>query len=642
MKKLTLFFFLFSFLLANGLTKEEKEYLKKNNVVRFCIDPDWVPIEFKDEDGEAEGISIDILKNIAKKLNIKLEYVKTSSWAQTQKFLKEKKCDVLPTAIITNERKKYAIFTKPYLSYKLAVITKNDKPLVNSLDEIVNKTMSRKKGSGLIPKLKKVYPNIKIVQTNGVLEAFRAVENDKVYFTMAVVPIFEYYKRKYHFNDLVFNGYTKFGFDLRMQVRNDKPILRDILNKSLNLITPKMRKEIYEKWAINVKPKIEYKKYIIIISSILLLIILILLYQHYYLRKKIKEITKEIKEKNEKFKRIMNNAMEAVIISDENLLIVDGNKTAEKIFGYKLEEVKGKSLLEFTPKDEQNELFNNYERLEPVEIVRKRKDGSQIVCLATRTFYTENSKKYRVSMLVDITKFKKQEEMLAQQSKSVAMGEMIGNIAHQWRQPLNALSLYISNLVLDYEFKELNDEKIKEFEEHTTKLIQGMSQTINDFTEFLKPDKIKKEFSLIECLNDSIKFIEASYKTNEIEIENNIKKDIKLFGVKSELEQVFMNIFNNSKDAFKERKIENRKVIISAKEKENQIIIVFRDNAGGVDEKIIHRLTEPYFSTKFASHGTGLGLYMSDMIIRNTFKGELIMKNVDGGLETQIIIENKK
>jgi PAS domain S-box-containing protein len=424
-------------------------------------------------------------------------------------------------------------------------------------------------------------------------------------------------------------------------VRNDKPILRDILDKSVTTIAPKIKKEIYKKWAINVTPEIEYKKYIIIIFAILLFIILILLYQHYYLKKKIKEATKKIKEKNENFKRIMDNAMEAVIISDENLMILDANKTAEKIFGYKLEEVKGKSLLEFTPKDEQNELFNNYERLEPVEIVRKRKDGSQIVCLATRTFFIENSKKYRVSMLVDITKFKKQEEMLAQQSKSVAMGEMIGNIAHQWRQPLNALSLYISNLVLDYEFKELNDEKIKEFEEHTNRLIQGMSQTITDFTNFLKPDKIKKEFSLIECLNDSIKFIEASYKVNEIEIENNIKKDIKLFGVKSELEQVFMNIFNNSKDAFKERKIENRKVIISAEEENNKVIIKFKDNAGGVDEKIINRLTEPYFSTKFANQGTGVGLYMSDMIIRNTFNGKFIMKNIENGLETKIIVEKK-
>jgi C4-dicarboxylate-specific signal transduction histidine kinase len=102
-----------------------------------------------------------------------------------------------------------------------------------------------------------------------------------------------------------------------------------------------------------------------------------------------------------------------------------------------------------------------------------------------------------------------------------------------------------------------------------------------------------------------------------------------------------MNILNNSKDAFKDRNIKDRKVTISAKEVDNKVTIKFKDNAGGVDEKIINRLTEPYFSTKFANQGTGLGLYMSEMIIRNTFNGELIMKNLNGGLETKIIVEKK-
>jgi signal transduction histidine kinase len=183
----------------------------------------------------------------------------------------------------------------------------------------------------------------------------------------------------------------------------------------------------------------------------------------------------------------------------------------------------------------------------------------------------------------------------------------------------NTLSLYISNLILDYELGELTDKKIEEFQKNTTKLIQGMSQTINDFTEFLKPDKEKKEFSLIEAINETLEFIEASYKVNNIKIEKNIKKDIKLFGIKSELEQVFLNILNNSKDAFKERNIKIRKVTITAEETKDKIIIAFKDNAGEVDEKIINRLTEPYFSTKFVNQGTGLGLYMSEMIIKNSF-----------------------
>jgi PAS domain S-box-containing protein len=413
-KKIIIFFLSFSFLFALNLTKEEKEYLQNHKIIKVCINPDWVPIEFRDEKGNPAGISIDILKTLADKLNLKLKFIKTSSWVESQQFLKEKKCDILPTAVMTDKRKKYAIFTKPYLSYKLAVITTNDKPIINNLDEIVDKTMSRKQGSGLIAKMKKLYPNIKIIQSKDFTESFKLVNNGKVYFTIATIPVFEYYRRKYHLNNLGINTYTDFKYNLRIMVRKDRHILRDILDQSLNTISPEIKKEIYKKWAIDVNPEIEYKKYIIIISSVLLTIIFILLYQYYYLRKKIKKATKEIEEKNEKFKKIINKAMEAIIISDEDLKIIDVNKTAEKMFGYKLEEVKDKSLLEFLPVNEQDILKEKNEILEPIELVITIRDGSKIICLLTRTFFIENSKKYRVSMLVDITKFKQQEEMMAQ------------------------------------------------------------------------------------------------------------------------------------------------------------------------------------------------------------------------------------
>jgi len=626
------------------LNDKEKEYLQENRVINVCTNPNWRPIEFRDEKGKPQGISIDILKILADKLNIKLNFVKTSSWVESQKFLQEKKCDVLPSAIETDKRKKYAIFTKPYLNYKLAVITTKDKPIIRNLDGIIDKTMSRKKGSGLISEMKKLYPNIKIIKTKDYLEAFKLVSDKKVYFTIATIPVLEYYKRRYGLKNLLINGYTNFKYNLRIAVRNDKPLLRDILDKSLETITPNMKKVIYERWAINVPPKPDYKKYLGIIGIIFIIAILIVLffiYQNYYLKKRINIATKKIKEDKEKLKKLIDNAMEGIMISDENLKIIDINKRIEEIFGYTKEELIGKSLLDYVPEDEKDTINTLEPTREPVEIVRKRKDGSEVICLATRTNFIENGKKYRVSMIIDITKYKAQEEMMAQQSKAVAMGEMIGNIAHQWRQPLTALNLYIANLVLTYQFEGLDDKKLEEFEKNTDKLIQQMSQTIDDFRNFLKPDKIKKEFSLLEALNDTMKFIEASYRLNEIEIENYITNDIKVFGVKSELEQVFMNIFNNSKDAFKEKNIKNRKVIITAYKKDNKVIIKFRDNAGGVDEKILNRLTEPYFSTKFANQGTGLGLYMSEMIIRNTFNGQLIMKNVEDGLETEIILEIK-
>ena len=141
--------FIFDNKLQTILTDEELEYLKNKKVIRICINPNWRPIEFM-ADNEPQGISIDTLKIIQEKLKIEYEFVGTTSWVESQRFLKEKKCDILPSASKTKEREKYANFTKSYLNYDLAIITKNDKQLVKNIDSILDKTMCRKAGSGLI------------------------------------------------------------------------------------------------------------------------------------------------------------------------------------------------------------------------------------------------------------------------------------------------------------------------------------------------------------------------------------------------------------------------------------------------------------------------------------------------------------
>lgn len=129
---------------TNRLNAEERAYLKKKQTLNICTNLDWKPIEFVSE-GKAKGISIDILNIILSKIELTPHYVKTSSWNESQRFLKEGKCDILPSAAKTSKREKYALFTKPYLSYDLVIITKKDKHLVPNLDSIVAKPMSRKK-----------------------------------------------------------------------------------------------------------------------------------------------------------------------------------------------------------------------------------------------------------------------------------------------------------------------------------------------------------------------------------------------------------------------------------------------------------------------------------------------------------------
>jgi signal transduction histidine kinase len=228
------------------------------------------------------------------------------------------------------------------------------------------------------------------------------------------------------------------------------------------------------------------------------------------------------------------------------------------------------------------------------------------------------------------------EESEIQQAKMAAMGEMIGNIAHQWRQPLNALSALNIGLSMKHKKGTLNDEVMDTFKQTSNEIIQSMSETIDDFRNFFQPDKVKELFNINIAIAGSIRFVSDSYHQNNIEVILDLKKNIMIASYKNELMQVLLNIFNNSKDAIVEKQVANPKIFISTAESEHQVMIYIQDNAGGVEEKILERIFEPYFTTKFQSHGTGIGLYMSKMIIEKSMEGSLVSRNEGDGLLTTI------
>ena len=313
------------------LTPAEKEYLKNGKVIRMCNNPNWIPIEFVEND-IAKGITMDVLKLVEQKLGgkIKFEHLFSESWSQSQQFLKEKKCDILPAAIKTSKREKYAIFTQPYLDYELAVITKNDKPFIRNLEDCIDKSIARKKGSGLITKLKNKYKNVIIVQTKNYLESFQEVSSGEVYSTIATLPVASYYINKYALRNLQIAGYTNMRYKLRIAVRDDKPLLKSILDKALNQISPKEHKTIYDRWA---NPHITQKfdwSYIFYAAGGVLLIFLLFAYRQYFLIKQNKRLDEQYQYTNS----ILNSQTNFTIITDGRN-IIETNQTTLDFFGYK-------------------------------------------------------------------------------------------------------------------------------------------------------------------------------------------------------------------------------------------------------------------------------------------------------------------
>jgi signal transduction histidine kinase len=239
----------------------------------------------------------------------------------------------------------------------------------------------------------------------------------------------------------------------------------------------------------------------------------------------------------------------------------------------------------------------------------------------------------------EITKRMEQEQILIQQSKLAAMGEMIGNIAHQWRQPLNTLGLKIQDIADAYEFGELDDVYLKQSVEESMRVIGRMSETINDFKDFFKPDKKKIDFTANEALDATLPIIAASLKNNFIDIEVTVRTDPVIHGFLNEYSQVLLNIINNAKDALK-RCPSGKKVIqiVVDKDASERSVVTISDNGGGIPEEIIGRIYEPYFTTKHKAEGTGIGLYMSKMIIERNMRGSIRAENIEGGARFTITV----
>jgi PAS domain S-box-containing protein len=228
------------------------------------------------------------------------------------------------------------------------------------------------------------------------------------------------------------------------------------------------------------------------------------------------------------------------------------------------------------------------------------------------------------------------EQMLIQQSRQAALGEMIGNIAHQWRQPLNTLGLAIQEMKMMHDLGECDEEFINQNVAKSMELIQHMSQTIDDFRDFLKPDKNKTEFSISEVIASTLLLVHASFKHQRVEIELVTKHSPAILGYRNEFAQSLLNILNNATDALTERKVEHPKVTITIFREGDRSVVTVSDNAGGIPAGIIDKIFDPYFSTKGPQTGTGLGLFMAKAIIEKNLGGRLTARNAGDGAEIRI------
>lgn len=622
-----------------AFTKEEIDYLKIKKEITMCIDPDWMPYEKIDENGRYIGMTSEFIPMISKKINTPITLVSTKNWAQSIEFAKQRKCDIFSLAMPTPSRLKYMNFTSAYITFPVVLASKTEELFIANPETIVTKKkIGIVKGYSMGEILKKKYPDHRIVDVESVVDGLKKVENGELFGFIGALPTVAYELQHKFLGTLKIVGKLDRNYTLGIGVRNDDENLFSILNKAVKTIDEKTRQEILNKYvSVNIQNGLDSKTLFQILAGILIFGVIIMIRARQLSKynkalkskqKELYETQKELELSVQNFEILLDSLLEAVFVFEEKKC-VHVNNIGLKMFGYEnKDEVLGKNIKEFVSDKSIDEVIKRSKYTsQAYEILGKKKNGQEFPVLVKGTNSEINRKKVRISALVDLSDLKEKDRLLFQQSKMASMGEMIENIAHQWRQPLSMISSISTGVIVK---KELNvtteDEEIENLEK-INKTAQHLSQTIEDFRSYFRRDKIKSSFYILESIKKNFMLTEGILKSHNIKMIYKDNEDIKIENYENEFTQALMNIFSNAKDVLVKNDPEQRFIFIGLKEKRNKVIIEICDNGGGIKKDLLEKIFEPYFTTKHQSQGTGIGLYMTHQIIETHMNGTIKVKN---------------
>ncbi len=341
--------------------------------------------------------------------------------------------------------------------------------------------------------------------------------------------------------------------------------------------------------------------------------------------KKIKDIKKYIQEENtNKINQEINSIsilLTSLIKSDLSLTINE-KKVTQKVFKYIIFFSIISIILVFLLSILLSMyLINNFRRL--------HHSLEQKVAESTKELKELNAY-LEIKISKEVAQSRKKDLIMLQQARLASLGEMLNNIAHQWRQPLGAITMIIQSFQTKSLHGKLTDDFVNKKVKDALLLANNMSETLEDFKNFFSPNKAKSRFLIKSCLEHSIELSKYLLEKENIQIVLKIKDNVELNTYYNELSHVFLNLISNSKDALCNISNKNDKIIeILVKEEDQYAIIKVIDNGGGIPEDIIPKIFEPYYTTKYKSAGTGIGLYMSKQIIEKHMNGLIYYKKID-------------
>ncbi|MDP8209216.1 MAG: response regulator [Candidatus Stygibacter australis] len=330
------------------------------------------------------------------------------------------------------------------------------------------------------------------------------------------------------------------------------------------------------------------------------------------------------------------NFLKAIALGVNNFLI--------KPISYKnllnvLEELANVILLEKNVEAEKLEKLQAQEELKKAhaELEDRVIERTQELAIANQQL-VEFQETLQDKIEKSVTEIRLKDHIMMLQSRQAVMGEMIGHIAHQWRQPLNTIGLLTQSLLFSYRNSNLSDEMLEDRVNKIMVVLEHMSETIDDFRNFFNPNREKINFSVLSVVQKTLSFVESSFQKHKIEIDLEIEEDCQVNGYENEYSQVLMNLLINAKDALVSQNEDNRKIWIRVSRRMGKSCLEIGDNAGGISPEIKDKLFDPYFTTKTGEEGTGLGLYICKTIVEQKMSGYIDVSNDEDGAVFTIII----
>lgn len=345
----------------------------------------------------------------------------------------------------------------------------------------------------------------------------------------------------------------------------------------------------------------------------------------------------------------IQGAVECILLLDAHFRVLEANPAAEKVLGLRPDEVRGHDVDHLLGcglphgHAQSGELslsrFLLAERSAEVEL--RCPGGKQVAAIASLSGLETAHAGYAGYVLIvrDVGELRSRDKLLAQQARLAAMGEMMQNVAHQWRQPLNALGLMIQNVCLDYEDGLLEATQMQRFKDESKQVVAAMSRTIDDFRDFFMPRTVRESFCVCDSARDAVNLVAATFAKHGIQIDQQGCCDpCPVEGFRNEYAQVVLNLLVNAKDAILSQGMAEGVITISTCLDDGMTVLCVTDNGGGIAPQVLDKAFDPYFTTK--AKGTGIGLYMSRMIVAK-MGGSLVLVNEPGGVRAEVRVPAK-